>query len=157
MGGAWRHGDVGSAPSADGLPVELGWVGDLFGAPPAVAPVPDWELADWITHESGPRHRRFYSSARWLRIRARVLAEAHGASAYELSLSPSRYEPATCVHHVMRVSAHPEWALSEWAVDGRGRVVRNLVPLSARAHDLAHGRFGFSPGQRPRPLTEERW
>lgn len=137
-------------------PVELSWVGDAFG-PPLVAPVPDWRLAEWVRTQAGPRHKRFYDSARWLALRRRVIAEAHGASLYELSLAPSRYVPATCVHHVMRVAEHPEWALSEWAVDGRGRVVRNLIPLSHLGHDVAHGRCGFGAAPRPRPLTDERW
>ena len=110
-----------------------------------------------VRTQSGPRHKRFYDSAQWLALRRRVIAEVHGASLYELSLAPSRYVPATCVHHVMRVTEHPEWALSEWAVDGRGRVVRNLIPLSHLGHDVAHGRCGFGVAPRPRPLTDERW
>lgn len=140
----------------DGRPVELSWVGDLLAGPPARPPEPDWDLAEWVRRESGPRHVRLYWLSAWQRLRARVIAEAHGASAYELSLSPARYVPAECVHHVMRVSEHPEWALSEWAVDGRGDVVRNLIPLSREAHEIAHGRSG-TPARRPRPLTEERW
>jgi hypothetical protein len=139
-------------------PVELSWVGDAFGPPPATPPAPDWRLAEWVRAQAGRAGRkRLYDSARWLALRRRVIDEAHGASLYELSLSPSRYVPATCVHHVMRVSEHPEWALSEWAVDEGGRVIRNLIPLSHVGHDVAHGRCGFGVAPRPRPLTEERW
>ena len=138
-------------------PVELSWVGDAFGPPPATPPAPDWCLAEWVRTQAGPRRKRLYDSARWLALRRRVIDEAHGASLYELSLSPARYVPATCVHHVMRVSEHPEWALSEWAVDEGGRVIRNLLPLSHVGHDVTHGRCGFGVAPRPRPLTEERW
>lgn len=136
---------------------ELAWCSGRFGQPPAHPPEPDWELADWIRNEAGPKRKRFYDSAAWLHLRSKVLAESHGASIYELTLSPARYVPATCVHHVMRVSQHPEWALSEWAVDETGAVIRNLIPLSHFAHDLAHGRCMPGGMGRAAPLTEERW
>lgn len=138
--------------------VELSWCDGVFH-PPVTVPTYDVELAEYITDHCGPRHKRFYDSARWLHLRARVIADAHGASLYELAQSPSRYVPATVVHHVMRVDDYPGWALSEWAVDERGRVIRNLVPLSHLGHDVAHGRFQPHGSHAPHApmLTVERW
>lgn len=122
-------------------------------------PTYDHALAEWILEQRAAKghDRTFYNSREWRLVRALVLVAHHFESQWELGLTPSRYERATVVHHVMHVSDHPGWALSEYAIDERGEVVRNLVPLSHRGHDEAHGRFG--PGQRRRvpPLTEERW
>lgn len=146
-------------------PPELSWSPGTLGPPPASRPEYDWDLDRWIRGRCGDgcsrdRGKAFYDSARWLRLRRRVLDEAHGASLWELGQSPARFVPATTVHHVMRVGQWPGWALSEWAVGPDGSVVRNLIPLSHDGHDAAHGRFGFRR-QRGRggdgPLTPERW
>ena len=137
---------------------EAAWCAGAF-APPASPPEYDWDLDRWIRarRERDGHDRAFYNSPAWRRLRARVIAESHGASMMELSSSPARFVPATVVHHVMRVGEHPGWALSEWAVEG-GLVVRNLVPLSHDAHDVAHGRFRHRPrAAAAGPLTEERW
>lgn len=141
------------------LPRELAWCDGVFEPPPS-PPHPDWELAAWMReHCAGALVNRFYNRAAWRALRARVLAETHGASLYELSLSPARYVPARYVHHVMRVHEHPEWALSEWAALPDGRVVRNLMPLSFEGHELAHGRacHGHVPRDGSREITRERW
>lgn len=141
------------------LPRELAWCGDAFTPPPS-PPRPDWELAAWMReHCAGALVNRFYNRAAWRALRARVLAETHGASLYELHMSPSRYVPARFVHHVMRVHEHPEWALSEWATLSDGRVIRNLMPLSQEGHEVAHGRacHGHVPRDGSREITRERW
>jgi hypothetical protein len=122
-------------------------------------PTYDHVLAEWIMErrERLGHDRAFYNCAEWRKLRARVLAEFHGESQWELGLSPARYVPATVVHHVMHVEDWPGWALSEWAVDECGEVIRNLMPLSHEAHDVAHGRFGRGQRHRNPPITEERW
>lgn len=135
-------------------PVELAWCRGIF-EPPTRRPEYDVDLDHWIRNHGALRCKAFYQSPRWRELRARVLAETHGASVYELALSPARYSPAECVHHVMRVEDAPGWALSEWAVDGSGRVVRNLIPLSHAGHNVAHGREELAiPAP---PVTVERW
>lgn len=121
-------------------------------------PTYDRDLARWILErrERFGHDRAFYNSPAWRRLRAEVLAEFHGESQWELSLSPALYVPATVIHHVMHVEDHPGWALSEWAVRD-GEVIRNLVPLSHDGHDVAHGRFGRGQRHRVKPLTDERW
>lgn len=123
-----------------------------------VTPSYDRALAEWILAARGRNghDRAFYNSPEWRRLRAKVLAEFHGESQYELGQSPSRCVPATVVHHVMHVEDFPGWALSEWAVKD-GEVIRNLVPLSHDGHNVAHGRFGRGQRHRARPLTAERW
>jgi hypothetical protein len=125
----------------------------------AQAPVYDRALAEWILGRRARlgHDRAFYGCAAWRRLRARVLAEYHGESQWELGLAPARVVPATVVHHVMHVEDWPGWALSEWALDESGEVVRNLVPLSQEGHDAAHQRFGHRVNVHPPPLTEERW
>lgn len=123
-----------------------------------IVPRYDWEL-DALLREQRKRNghdRAFYNSARWRRLRARVLAEFHGESQYELGLEPSRYVPAETVHHVMHVDEYPGWALSEFALDADGNLIRNLIPLSHAAHDIAHGRFGKNVRARA-ALTDEMW
>lgn len=122
-------------------------------------PAYDHALAAWISERRAMlgHDRAFYNCPEWRRLRARVLAEHHGESQWELGLSPARYVPATVVHHVMHVDVWPGWALSEWAIDEHGEVVRNLVPLSHEGHDMAHGRFGRGQRHRVPPLTSERW
>ena len=60
------------------------------------------------------------------------------------------------VHHVMHVDEYPGWALSEFALDAEGNLIRNLIPLSHAAHDIAHGRFGKNVRSRV-ALTDEMW
>lgn len=124
-----------------------------------ILPSYDHSLAEWILtrRERDGNDHAFYCLAAWRRLRARVLAEFHGESQWELGLSPARYVPATVVHHVMHIEDWPGWALSKWAVNERGEVIRNLVPLSHEAHDVAHGRFGRGQRHRNPPITEERW
>lgn len=132
---------IGGGAVVRSLPRELAWCGDAFTPPPS-PPRPDWELAAWMReHCAGALVNRFYNRAAWRALRARVLAETHGASLYELAQSPSRYVPARYVHHVMRVHEHPEWALSEWATLPDGRVIRNLMPLSFEGHEVAQGPY----------------
>jgi 5-methylcytosine-specific restriction endonuclease McrA len=102
-------------------------------------------------------NRRFYKSAQWRVLRARVLAEFHGECQDCLAKSPSRYTPATCVHHEAHVDTHPGWALSETYVGRDGKQRRNLVPLCHSCHDARHGRDPGSFIAKSKPLTEERW
>ena len=119
----------------------------------------DHALAETILsrRERDGNDHAFYCSKQWRTLRQSVLEKFHFESQWELGLSPARYVPATVVHHVMHVEDWPGWALSEWAVDERGEVIRNLVPLSHEAHDVAHGRFGRGQRHRNPPITEERW
>lgn len=137
---------------------EDAWCAGRFD-PPARRPSYDWDLDRWIRarRERNGHDRAFYDSARWRRLRAKVLEECHGESLYELAQSPALYVPATTVHHVMLVERHPGWALSEWAVDVDGQLVRNLVPLSDAGHNVAHGRFRGSNVRKRSYVTEERW
>lgn len=137
--------------------IEASWAAGLYD-PPATAPEYDWDLDRWIRarRERDGHDRAFYNSARWRRLRASVMEGLHGASAMELAGSPARFEPAAVVHHVMRLGEWPGWGLSEWAEVG-GAVVRNLLPLSQDAHDVAHGRFAHRARAPLDPLTEERW
>ena len=124
-----------------------------------IVPRYDWEL-DALLREQRKRNghdRAFYNSARWRRLRARVLAEFHGESQYELGLSPRRIVRAEVVHHVMHVEDYPGWALSEFVLDEHGEIIRNLVPLSHEAHDIAHGRFGKAQRIKGDDISIERW
>lgn len=107
-------------------------------------PAYDWDLHRYLTEmrERDGNNRRFYQSAAWRRLRAKVLEEFHYESQDELRQSPARYVRATCVHHDRFVDRYPGWALSEWWVDGKGTVHRNLIPLSHDAHDARHARCG---------------
>lgn len=119
----------------------------------------DWELDEWIRERRRKlgHDRAFYNSAAWRGLRAKVLAEFHGESQYELGLSPRRIVRAEVVHHVMHVEDFPGWALSEFALDEHGEVIRNLVPLSHEAHDIAHGRFGKAQRIKGDDISIERW
>lgn len=129
-----------------------------------MVPEYDWDLHRRLEamRERDGCHRRFYQSAAWRKLRAKVLEEFHGESWDEAHASPARYVPATCVHHEMHVDRWPGWALSEFWADASGEVHRNLFPLSHDAHDARHGRCGFAPKAgglegAPAPLTEEWW
>jgi hypothetical protein len=102
----------------------------------------DWDLHRELVAMRAKygNHRRFYKSAAWRRLRAKVLEEFHWESQDELHASPARYVRATCVHHDRYVDKYPGWALSEFWCDDAGVVRRNLIPLSHDAHDARHGR-----------------
>ena len=120
----------------------------------------DWDLHRRLVEmrERYGNHRRFYKSAEWRRLRAKVLEEFHHESQDELRQSPARYVRATCVHHDRYVDRHPGWALSEWWADDDGNVRRNLVPLSHDAHDARHGRCAARvSASEAHPVTEEWW
>lgn len=142
-------------------PLDVQWVRALYPDPPLTAPGPDPGLAELLAPMIGAGSLKpFYDSAAWLKVRAAVLAECHGESAWERQCSPARYEPATIVHHIYRVRRFPGLALSPWVTDPRtGRVERNLVALSHEAHELAHGRaFPKGRGRRATDgLPPERW
>ncbi len=88
-----------------------------------------------------------------------MLEQAHGESIAELYEAPTKYVPATTVHHVLRANVSPGYALSEWAMDKHtGQVVRNLIPLSDYAHNVVHNRVGSTRElQTSVALTPERW
>lgn len=138
--------------------VEDEWTAGVF-EPPAKRPTYDMDLDRWIRsmRERVGHDRIFYNSAAWRHLREKVLDECHCESLYERSLSPARYVRATTVHHVMHLDRFPGWGLSEWAVDVDGQLVRNLVPLSHDAHDIAHGRFIGCGRRKSNPVTEEWW
>lgn len=130
----------------------------FYPDPPDRVPPYDRDLASRL-REMGRRtgcYRDFYRSPAWRRLRAEVLASMHGESLVELAASPARFVRADTVHHVLRVSRWPGYALHPWALDEEGRVVRNLIPLSHAAHDAVHGRV-FGGAVRNTPLTEEWW
>ena len=122
-------------------------------------PVYDWELHRRLNEmrERYGNHRRFYKSAAWRRLRARVLEEFHYESQDELRESPARYVRATCVHHDRFIDKWPGWALSEFWADDEGNVHRNLIPLSHDAHDKRHGRIGARPKERVTNAVSEEW
>ena len=120
----------------------------------------DWDLHRRINalRERFGNHRRFYKSAEWRRLRSKVLEEFHFESQDELVASPARYVKATCVHHDRFVDKYPGWALSEFWIDDKENVRRNLIPLSHEAHDLRHGRYGGRPRvETIDPVTDEWW
>ncbi len=120
----------------------------------------DWELHRHLMQmlERDGNQRRFYKSAAWRRLRAKVLAEFHYESWDEWHASPARYVRATCVHHDRYVDKYPGWALSEWWMDKDGKVHRNLFPLSHDAHDARHGRCAAKVrAEILTQITEERW
>lgn len=125
-----------------------------------MAPEYDWELhRDLIAMlEKDGNQRRFYMAAPWRRLRAKVLEEFHYESQDELHESPARYVRATCVHHDRFVDRYPGWALSEYWVDERGVVRRNLIPLSHDAHDARHNRCRRGvQACAISPITDEWW
>lgn len=58
-------------------------------------PAYDQALAEWILERRARlgHDRAFYNSAAWRRLRAKVLAEFHGESQWELGRSPALYVP----------------------------------------------------------------
>lgn len=131
----------------------------FYGPPPDKVPPYDRALAARLREERrrDGTNLRFYRSVEWRRLRARILASMHQQSLWELSLSPAKYVKADTVHHILRLDRYPGFALHPWAVDERGNVVRNLIPLSHAAHDLVHGRRFDGGFAKAPPLTPERW
>lgn len=119
----------------------------------------DWDLHRFLTEmwERDHNHLRFYNSASWRRLRARVLEEFHWESQDELLASPAKYVRADVVHHDRYVDKYPGWALSEFWVDKDGAVRRNLVPLSHDAHEARHSRGRYYVRPVIDTLTPERW
>lgn len=142
-------------------PIDAVWAEKFYGTPPIITPHYDAELARDLRRmlDKDGCLRNFYRSTAWRRLRKKVLEEAHGESIAELYEAPAKYVPAACVHHVLRVSSYPGYALSEWAMDRRtGIVVRNLIPLSDYAHNVVHERVGFTRELATSvALTPERW
>lgn len=146
------------APSVVAVDIDAQLAAAFYPDPPDRVPPYDRDLASRL-REMGRRtgcYRDFYRSPAWRRLRAEVLASMHGESLVELAASPARFVRADTVHHVLRVSRWPGYALHPWALDEEGRVVRNLIPLSHAAHDAVHGR-AFGGAVRNTPLTEEWW
>ena len=69
-----------------------------------------------------------YNSARWLRLRERVLREA-GYRCQYMKRYGKRVE-ARMVHHIWPAEDFPEYAWSRW----------NLIALSQEAHNMMHDR-----------------
>lgn len=147
-----------SGPNVVAVDIDAQLAGAFYPDPPDRVPPYDRELASRLREMMRRTgcHRDFYRSPEWRRLRAEVLASMHGESVLELAGSPARAVRADTVHHVLRVSRWPGYALHPWALDESGRVVRNLIPLSHAAHDAVHGRT-FKGPERPEPLTPERW
>jgi hypothetical protein len=124
-----------------------------------MVPEYDWDLDRYLRRmwEVRHNHRLFYQSARWRRLRQRVLEEHHYESWDELRATPARYVRATCVHHDRYVFNYPGWALSEFWCDDDGVVHRNLYPLSHEAHDARHGRIRHRQRRPDSELTKEMW
>lgn len=147
-----------TGPNVVAVDIDAQLAGAFYPDPPDRVPPYDRELASRLREMMRRTgcHRDFYRSPEWRRLRAEVLASMHGESVLELAGSPARAVRADTVHHVLRVSRWPGYALHPWALDESGRVVRNLIPLSHAAHDAVHGRT-FKGPERPEPLTPERW
>lgn len=69
-----------------------------------------------------------YNSARWLRLRERVLREA-GYRCQYMRRFGKRVE-ARMVHHIWPAEDFPEYAWARW----------NLIALSQEAHNMMHDR-----------------
>lgn len=140
---------------------------DPTHAPALAVPDPrtlsyDRDLADRLRGEREARgnDRLFYMRAAWRSLRERVIDEWRGACADCLVASPSRFNPATTVHHDAHVEELPGWSLSEWWLDESGPVPvvrRNLWPLCERHHNERHGRFEFAEPRHAAEVTPERW
>lgn len=132
---------------------------EVVEVPVSALPEYDWDLHHHLMQmlARDGNQRRFYMSARWRRLRARVLEEAHYESQDELHATPARIVLATCVHHEAHVDEQPGWALSEWYVDDSGQCHRNLIALSHEAHDARHGRMRFAKRAPAFELTKEMW
>lgn len=72
--------------------------------------------------------RMDYKSARWKRLRERVLRRDKYLC--RESARYGRVVPATVVHHVWPAALYPEYAWCEW----------NLISLSAKEHNAMHDR-----------------
>ena len=99
---------------------------------------------------ASPRGVKFYQSAAWRRVRAAVLAQAHGECLR--CRERGRYARAEMVHHVFRLDKHPELALAASYMSG-GKPYAQLVPLCSACHEEAH----FWRRAACAPLTPERW
>ncbi len=123
-------------------------------------PTYDTELAARLRarRERDGGDKAFYDSRAWRdHLRVKVMADHHWECQDCLAKSPARYTRAEHVHHVMHVDQYPGWAMSEWACDSRGNVIRNLVPLCHECHDRRHDRYMGVGGRAREPLTPERW
>lgn len=99
---------------------------------------------------------RFYKTDEWLSLRERILRQHHNECAW--CDAEGRYARAVTVHHINEVKDAPSLALSETYRDDEGKTHPNLVPLCAKCHNKAHGRFqGAKKRTDKQPLTEERW
>lgn len=146
-------------PNVVAMDIDAELAARFYPDPPASVPPYDRALAARLREDRrrDGNNLRFYRSAAWRRVRAEVLGSMHMESLLELSGSPARVARADTVHHILRLDRYPGYALHPWALDGEGRVVRNLIPLTHAAHDLVHGRR-FAGGQTKAPLlTPERW
>ena len=72
--------------------------------------------------------RGIYRTARWQRLRARVLKR--DGYMCQVSKRYGRQVEATTVHHIFPASQYPEYQWCDW----------NLISLSASAHDKMHDR-----------------
>lgn len=94
----------------------------------------------------------FYTSADWLKLRAKVLTADH----FECQRCKARgkYTKATTVHHINYVRKHPDLALADTYTDRDGQQRRNLLSLCHDCHEEVHG---YRQKKRKKPITEERW
>lgn len=155
---AIRRGGFFCAEVAHGLIHQL--LTEVVEVSVSALPEYDWELHDYLMRmlSRDGNQRRFYMSAKWRRLRAKVLEEAHYESQDELHATPARIVLATCVHHVMHVDELPGWALSEYYVSDDDHCThRNLIALSHDAHDARHGRMRFAKRKPQFELTKEMW
>jgi len=98
---------------------------------------------------------RFYTSARWLALRAEVLGEdLHECQECKAA---GRYARATHVHHVNHVRRHPELALARNYIDGDGLVQRNLVSVCRRCHETVCHPERLRGGEPKPQINDERW
>ena len=108
---------------------------------------------------------KIYNSARWHRLRWRVLEMDHGEcqvcrGRYRPDLLRSdgpRYTPASVVHHDLELLKHPEHALDIYYKDAYGIERRNLWSVCRDHHEMIHGYRQPRDVLERQNLTEERW
>lgn len=108
-------------------------------------------IADLIA--SGDVHA-FYTSVKWERTRAEVLALDHHECQY--CKERGRYRRARLVHHVNHLRDRPDLALSIWYTDTQGVKRRQLVSCCWDCHEAQHPERLRRKRRKP-PLTPERW
>ena len=85
----------------------------------------------------------FYNDKYWRRLSHKIIAEAHHEC--QMCKQEHKLTPATLVHHVKHLRAHPELAYAR----------ENLMPLCHDCHERIHERGIYA---KPKGFTnDEKW